>query len=187
MHLVEIHANGFRNLPSVVRLTNPVAVVVGENNAGKSNLIDAVRSTLRPLQSFREQREIAVGDFSTNESSGERISNELTIELVFDGLDQHARGRMLTCLRSDGRAAIGVRGELTDAGRVRTTWFGGEAKLDEPDMLARSATTFTYLHPLRNAEADLRPGRHESSCWVAARTRTGVRPAAHSRDRRVCQ
>jgi putative ATP-dependent endonuclease of OLD family len=37
--------------------------------------------------------------------------------------------------------------------------FGGDAKLDEPDLLARSAVTFTYLHPLRNAEADLRPGR----------------------------
>jgi putative ATP-dependent endonuclease of the OLD family len=159
VHLVEVRTSGFRNLPDVVRLADPVAVVVGENNAGKSNLIDAIRSTLRPLQSFREQHELALDDFSADDASGEPLTTELTIELILDGLDQRARGRMLTCLCSDGRAAIGVRGEITDPGRVRTTWFGGEARVAEPDALARSGATFTYLHPLRNAEADLRPGR----------------------------
>ncbi len=159
MHLVELRTRGFRNLPPVIPIAEPVAVVVGENNAGKSNLIDAVRATLRPLHSYREQHEITIDDFAADPASGEPITAELAVELLFDGLDQHARGRMLTCLSVDGRALLGVRAELTDAGRVRTTMFGGDAKLDEPDLLARSAVTFTYLHPLRNAEADLRPGR----------------------------
>lgn len=158
MHLVEVRTRGYRNLPAAVLIADPVAVVVGENNAGKSNLIDAIRSTLRPLHSHREQHEITINDFA-DPGYDEPITTELAIELVFDGLDQHASGRMLTCLTADGRALLGVHAELTDAGRVRTTMFGGEAKLDEPDLLARSAVTFTYLHPLRNAEADLRPGR----------------------------
>jgi putative ATP-dependent endonuclease of the OLD family len=159
VHLVELRTHGFRNLPAVVPIAEPVAVVVGENNAGKSNLIDAMRSTLRPLHSYREQHEITIDDFAADPASGEPITAELAVELVFDGLDQHARGRMLTCLSADGRAVLGTRAELTEAGRVRTTMFSGDAKLDEPDLLARSAVTFTYLHPLRNAEADLRPGR----------------------------
>jgi len=159
MHLVEVRTRGFRNLPAVVPIAEPVAVVVGENNAGKSNLIDAMRSTLRPLHSYREQHEITIDDFAADPESGEPTTAELAVELVFDGLDQHARGRLLTCLSADGHALLGVRAELTEAGRVRTTMFGGDARLDEPDLLARTAVTFTYLHPLRNAEADLRPGR----------------------------
>lgn len=159
LHLVELHASGYRNLPSSIAIAAPVALIVGENNAGKSNFIDALRSTLWPLHHAREQREVVLDDFTVDPETGARVADELSIELIFDGLSSRERGRMITCLRSDGQASIGLRSSVGDDDRVRSTWFGGEAKIDEPDILARGAVRFTYLHPLRNAEADLRPGR----------------------------
>lgn len=66
---------------------------------------------------------------------------------------------MLTCLHADGRATLGVRATVGANDRPVISWFGGEGRVQDPDLLARGAATFTYLHPLRNAEADLRPGR----------------------------
>ena len=53
MHVTALRAVGFRNLDTTVELCDPLAVLVGENNAGKSNVIDALRTVLEP---GREQR-----------------------------------------------------------------------------------------------------------------------------------
>lgn len=52
-----------------------------------------------------------------------------------------------------------MRARLHADGRVDTEWLGGDS--DHPDLerWAREAVTFTYLHPLRDAASDLRPGR----------------------------
>jgi putative ATP-dependent endonuclease of OLD family len=43
MRVAAIHAKGFRNLDGRIPLSSKLAVLVGENNAGKSNVIDACR------------------------------------------------------------------------------------------------------------------------------------------------
>ena len=53
MHVTALRAVGFRNFDTTVELCDPLAVLVGENNAGKSNVIDALRTVLEP---GREQR-----------------------------------------------------------------------------------------------------------------------------------
>lgn len=40
-----------------------------------------------------------------------------------------------------------------------TQWFGGDSEHADIERHARSAVRFVYLHPLRDAAADLRPGR----------------------------
>jgi predicted ATP-dependent endonuclease of OLD family len=48
MRITALRAEGYRNLNGTYGLPAPLAVIVGENNAGKSNLIDALRTVLEP-------------------------------------------------------------------------------------------------------------------------------------------
>jgi AAA15 family ATPase/GTPase len=44
-----IECSGFRNLHETIEIAHPLAVLVGPNNAGKSNVVDALRMVLTPL------------------------------------------------------------------------------------------------------------------------------------------
>jgi hypothetical protein len=46
MYVSALRATGYRNLEGTVELCHPLAVLVGENNAGKSNVIDGLRTVL---------------------------------------------------------------------------------------------------------------------------------------------
>src|SRR4051812_34462737 len=97
VHLSELRVAGFRNLDGLIELCAPLALVVGENNAGKSNVIDAIRLLLRALAGPREQLYVSVDDFSHDGAGGSRVP-VLEIEGAFAGLDSRQRGRMVTCL-----------------------------------------------------------------------------------------
>jgi putative ATP-dependent endonuclease of OLD family len=69
---------------------------------------------------------------------------------------------MVTCLAptlGKGCARLRLRARLRSDGRVDTEWVGGDSDHPEVERWAREAVSFTYLHPLRDAAADLRPGR----------------------------
>jgi AAA15 family ATPase/GTPase len=42
MYVSALRAVGYRNLNTTIGVCHPLAVLVGENNAGKSNVIDAL-------------------------------------------------------------------------------------------------------------------------------------------------
>jgi AAA15 family ATPase/GTPase len=48
MFVTALRATGFRNLSGRVPLCHPLAVIIGENNTGKSNLIDAMCLLFEP-------------------------------------------------------------------------------------------------------------------------------------------
>src|SRR4051794_18785240 len=48
VYISALRAAGYRNLEGTFELCEPLAVLVGENNSGKSNLIDALRTVLEP-------------------------------------------------------------------------------------------------------------------------------------------
>jgi putative ATP-dependent endonuclease of OLD family len=163
MQLSELRVSGFRNLDGVITLQGPLALVAGENNSGKSNVIDAIRLLLRALGGPREQLYVSVEDFR-HDGKGDNRVPVLEIQGVFTGLDSRQRGRMVTCLapsRGGDVATITLRATLLAAGRGRPEWqvLGGEANVPDVEAHARSAATYTYLHPLRDAQSDLRPGR----------------------------
>lgn len=163
MQLSELRIEGFRNLEGTVELCAPLALIVGENNTGKSNVIDAMRLLLRALAWPREQLWVSVEDFR-HDSTGENRVPLFEIEGVFTGLDSRQRGRMLTCLspsRGSDVATLTLRATLPPAGSGRpdVQLFGGDANVPDVEARARSAATYTYLRPLRDAQADLRPGR----------------------------
>lgn len=161
MRLAGIKATGFRNLSGFVPVHSGVAVVVGENNAGKSNLIDACRLLFEPETGPAGRLWITEDDFA-HDGHGHRVTDTFELEAEFADLDEADQARMVTCLapsRGPDRACVRLRASLSGNGKIRTEWFGGDSGHPDVEAWAREAVTFTYLHPLRDAASDLRPGR----------------------------
>lgn len=161
MRLRGITATGFRNLDGWVPLAGPLAVLAGENNIGKSNVIDACRMLFQPEAGPRSRIWIADTDFA-HDGRGTRVTDQFELEAHFDDLDEADAARMVTCLAPSlgpNAARLRLRAQLRANGRVDTEWFGGDSEHPDVEAWAREAVTFTYLHPLRDAASDLRPGR----------------------------
>jgi putative ATP-dependent endonuclease of OLD family len=63
VHVSAVVAHGFRNLEGRIPLCEPLAVIIGGNNAGKSNAIDALRLLFEPEAGPRARRWITEQDF----------------------------------------------------------------------------------------------------------------------------
>ena len=136
-------------------------MLVGENNAGKSNVIDALRTVLEPEAGPRARHWLTQDDFA-HDGHGNRLSDELKLEVRLGGLSTVEQARMVTCLSpkdGPGTAKIRVKAKVGPGGRISTQWFGGDAEQPDIEQHARDAVRFVCLHPLRDAAADLRPGR----------------------------
>jgi putative ATP-dependent endonuclease of OLD family len=161
MRITAITATGYRNLDGSYGLPAPLAVVVGENNAGKSNLIDALRTVLEPDNPARGRSWLGPDDFA-HDGTGTPLTDELELAVRFEHLNGQEQSRMLTCLAPEegtGVAKLRMKAWLGADDRVRVEWFGGNSEHADVERHAREATRFVYLHPLRDAAADLRPGR----------------------------
>ena len=161
VYVAAIHSRGFRNLEGRFPLSSPLSVILGANNTGKSNLVDACRALFTPELSPRARHWIGVDDFA-HDGTGQRTCDELELEAEFADLEQAEQGRMVTCLSPKlgaGTARLRLRARVGATGKVVTEWLGGDSEHPDVERWAREAVTFTYLHPLRDAAADLRPGR----------------------------
>jgi putative ATP-dependent endonuclease of OLD family len=157
-----LHANGYRNLDTTVGLCSPLAVLVGENNAGKSNVIDGLRTVLEPEAGPRHRCWLRPEDFTHDGRGGDLLTGELELAVELDGLTNKEKGRMVTCLApkaGSDAAKIRLKARIGSDGRVITQWYGGDSGHADLEHHARAAVRFVYLHPLRDAAADLRPGR----------------------------
>ncbi len=161
VHVTALRAVDFRNLNTTIELCHPLAVVVGENNAGKSNVIDALRTVLEPEAGPRARHWLREEDFA-HDGHGNRVADALELEVRLGGLTKAEQARMVTCLSPNdgpGTAKLRLKATISPRGRIQTQWFGGDSEQPDVERHARDAVRFVYLHPLRDAAADLRPGR----------------------------
>lgn len=165
----------------VLRLNQGLTAFVGENDAGKTTLIDALRLALgtRDQEYFRVQE----SDFHWPNGAKER-SKEIRIRCKFTGLtdsDKSAFAEYLTYLKSDAqtdavlyinwtaKGRAGVRGTGTFvAVEVRSGELGSGPMLD-PE--SRSLLRATYLRPLRDAERAMAAGRGSRLSQILQRTK----------------
>jgi len=163
MYVEALIASGYRNLDGEYPLCHPLAVLVGENNAGKSNVIDGLRTVLEAEGGPRAACWLRPDDFA-HDGYGTRVTDELELELEvrLAELTEIEQAWMVTCLSPSlgaGFARIRLQAKLGADGRVLAQHIGGDASHADAERHAREAVRFTYLHPLRDAAADLRPGR----------------------------
>ena len=163
MYLASLNIKNFRCLQDVVVAFQPgLNVVLGENNTGKTALLDAIRIV---LGLGAERRDIYLSEEDLfRDANGERSAFCL-IEATLRGLSEEERGGFSACLTpslGNDVARIHVRGELLVQGqrrRFRFRAWGGEMDGESipPEML--EGLRSVYLEALRDPRTGLRPGR----------------------------
>ncbi len=153
MYLSELRLENFRSCyETVVPLREDVTVLVGENNSGKSNVVDALRLATSPMGG-RRIRYFDPGDLSFG-----REDDAASISLRFEGLTEIQRGQYLTALDVSSMAAIyGTRFELDPdrPSRSRPINTSGPGRGPDPEPAQRDEICHVYLEPLRDAQRDL--------------------------------
>lgn len=171
MYLKRIRARNYRvfgddtSAPALDWELNPgLNILVGENDAGKTGIIDCIRQVL--LTTSYEPVRLFEQDFHIN---GTERAHTLTIEAALCGLspDQEASVIEWLTLESNGSCLLILHLEAryhppqaTKRARVETiVRTGTNGTGPEVGYAVRELVRATYLRPLRDAEAELRPGR----------------------------
>jgi putative ATP-dependent endonuclease of OLD family len=171
MYLKHIRAKNYRafgdgtTAPALDWELNPgLNILVGENDAGKTGIVDSIRQVL--LTTSYEPVRLFEQDFHIN---GADRAHTLTIEATLCGLspDQEASILEWLTLEKDGTCSLILHLEAryhppqaTKRARVDTiVRTGTNGTGPEVGYAVRELVRATYLRPLRDAEAELRPGR----------------------------
>ncbi len=169
MYLAELFAENFRIFSSAstgkaldIKLDKGLNVFVGENDSGKSAIIDAVRLLLstRAHDGFR----LTDDDFNVQ---GLTRAPSLTVRGTFRGLSEDERSRFLEWLTldsADPTLIVTLRATRREQnGRARrifvTTRAGRDGEGPPLEGEVRDFLQATYLRPLRDAETELSGGR----------------------------
>ncbi|MDV2903552.1 AAA family ATPase [Phytobacter diazotrophicus] len=174
MYISEIRIENFRLFGSaekafVLPLNPGLTALVGENDAGKTAVIDALRLVLGTRD--QEMLRIDPDDFHQASPTSER-AEQAVITLTFRGLTSSDRGAFSEFLTfekiGDAIEAVLIitwvaKRNFKEGSSRRVLppeWRTG-AMADGPllDMGARSLLTTTYLRPLRDAERAMSAGR----------------------------
>lgn len=139
-----------------VSFNDRLNLIVGENDSGKTAIIDAIKLVLG-TQSYDNIR-IEENDFYR--SKGGTRTDSLKIECAFEDLSDLEAGRFLEWIYIDdeGKAKLEVRlvARIKD-NKVTIRKTGGKEGVDI-NFEASENLRVTYLKPLRDAEHELNPG-----------------------------
>jgi putative ATP-dependent endonuclease of OLD family len=171
MYLKHIRARNYRafgdgaSAPELDWELNPgLNILVGENDAGKTGVVDAIRQVL--LTTSYETIRLFEQDFHIQDADR---AHTLSIEATLCGLsvDQEASVLEWLTLGEDATCSLILHleahyhtAQATKRARVDTvvrTGINGTGP--EVGYAVRELVRATYLKPLRDAEAELRPGR----------------------------
>ena len=157
MHLDSLRLERFRSCPNVtINLRSDLTVLVGENNGGKSNIIDGLRLLTVPLNGRRERYP---EDEDLRRGSTEKT---FTLEGRFCGLSDTVKGLLISAVPDPAAdlAILGMRYECKTSGnsRGKTTFWAGKFDTAEPEPGATDLIRHVFLPPLRDARQALGSG-----------------------------
>lgn len=156
MFLETIEIVGFRSCDSAQIHFDPhLTVLVGENNGGKSNIIEAVRLLTSPSDGRRTRYP------EPDDLRFTRAESFFTIRGRYRGLTAEQQGHHLVAADdADGGIAHRLRFDLPNSGQRRgsSTWTVGVNETPDPEPAAREQIRHVYLPPLRDAESALSSG-----------------------------
>lgn len=172
MYLSEIRIDNFRSFGTGERAFNlslkpGLTALVGENDAGKTAVIDALRYVL----GTRDQEQFRVDESDFHRSLEGDQADQITIRLVFRDLTKADRGAFveyLTYEEVEKRRQVCLvliwsvkRATASSSRRAASPEWRTGANGDGPllDFGTRSLLTATYLRPLRDAERAMSAGR----------------------------
>ncbi|MEV0006407.1 AAA family ATPase [Micromonospora sp. NPDC050980] len=152
MYLAGLRLTNFRSCRDVeIKLQPGLTLLVGDNNSGKSNVIDAMRLLTTPL-SGRRVRYLETDDVS--------IGADGPIEIVgeFDGLTRFQRGQYIGALDiATNKASYMTRFRpgVDAPRRSKVENLAGRAAGSDAEPEKRDQIRHVYLAPLRDAKREL--------------------------------
>lgn len=142
-----------------VKFNTGLNLLIGENESGKSTIIDAIRLILR-TQTYEYSR-IFEDDFYFD---GKSYRKKLRIECIFKGFSHSEAGQFLEWInvKDDNTYELRVwlSSEYTDDNKIVTDIRAGADNVGTRlDSNAANILRITYLKPLRDAELEMASGR----------------------------
>lgn len=152
MYLKEFSLTGFRSCTDVTIAMQPtLTLLVGENNAGKSNVIDGLRLATMPL-SGRSTRYFETDDLARGHVGA------ISLTTKYAGLSKYQRGQYLGALDlNSGHATYTTRFHVKDDEhpRGRLERLAGVTMAPDAEPEKREQINHVYLAPLRDAQREL--------------------------------
>ncbi|WP_028300671.1 ATP-dependent nuclease [Oceanospirillum beijerinckii] len=159
MYLSTLNIEGFRCFKNEfeIQLTDSLNVIVGENGAGKTAIISAIRQLFHDSESGRYS--ITSDDFFTP-FTNEQSATSLSISAEFDGLNVEKKVAFLPWIGTSDTALLNLQAENKEIrGRFKKIIWGGRSKSSQFDPELLDLIQCIYLPPLRDAESKLSNGR----------------------------
>ena len=155
MQLKNLNLQNFRSFTDERVSFDPrLTVLVGENNGGKSNIIDAIRLISTPLGGRRELY------CEHTDIRFDSSPNRFEVTAIFNGLSPPQQGRLLSATTDDTltKAQFGLTYDASgNQTHVRPTLWAGRFK-SPPEPGAHEMIRHVYLPPLRDAKRALASG-----------------------------
>jgi len=153
MHLNKLHLQRFRSFADgTVRFHPHLTALVGENNGGKSNVIDALRLLVQPMNGRR--------DLYCEESDIRRGAkpDSFALKATFDELSPAQKGLLITAVPDPTKdeAVFGLSFDMA-VERHRTQYWAGKFQAS-PETGSTDLIRHVYLPPLRDAQRALASG-----------------------------
>jgi len=160
MRIRELHIRNFRRIEDLkIAFPKGLSVIVGENNAGKTAIVDALRLMLFSARDFDALR-INEDDFRSGTDYA-----PIEMSCTFSDLAEDDETNFTECLvkidKDTFDARLNVRVEFNhDTRRPNTKWWGGETEGGSLPTNLYDYISCVYLQPLRDPEKGLRPSRY---------------------------
>lgn len=167
MYLSTVEIDNFRSLKKLQAEFHPgLNVLVGRNNTGKTNLLQAIRHALGPNASRGDALWLEHDDFC-RDSPEDATERTISITLTFCGLTDAQRAHFYEIVDFDltdlskSKAIIRFEASWPKGKRqasIKRT--GGPLSAESPEVPTRilESLPITFLPALRDAEASLAPG-----------------------------
>lgn len=153
MHLSRVIIKNFRSCyDTSVELRPALTLLVGENNAGKSNIIDALRLTTAPSSGRRTRY------FEPSDRSVGREGEGIVISSEYRTLTEIQQAQYITALDLKTKSALYCTKFSVDEEaprRSKPTYHAGPAEAIDVEASKRDQIRHVYLEPLRNAQREL--------------------------------
>lgn len=154
MFLSRLDCTNFRSCHTTsVHFQADLTVLVGENNSGKSNIIDALRLATAPATG-RRSRYFEEGDLTRGGPT-----STIKLQTIFENLSDIQKGLYFTAMNVETEQCLYATEFSTDklaSGKLaRPTLLAGPANGFDVELDARERIRHVYLAPLRDAQREL--------------------------------
>lgn len=155
MYISELTVEGFRafNQPFTVNLNKGLSVMVGENGAGKTGVISALRQLFVDSEAGRYA--VDDQDFYLGFAVGDAHAQSFKVSATFSALDMAEKLAFMAWEDIDHNTKLHLHVETREyrAWPKRSLWAGKTKATVEPEVL--DLIRCIYLPPLRDAEDKL--------------------------------